>query len=145
MSDVNINNEAVNEKAELADYLHRHRHNCCQAVLCAFADEIGVDKEILFKACEGFGGGMATNQNTCGALSGAVMLAGLKCSDGLLEESGSKPQTYKIVREMNQRFVEKTGALLCKDLKGLETGVMLCSCPDCITAGVEVVQEVLGL
>ena len=35
--------------------------------------------------------------------------------------------------------------MLCKELKGVETGKVLRSCPGCIEDGVELVQEVLGL
>lgn len=132
-------------KAELADNMHRSKYNCAQAVVCAFSDEIGVDREILFRIAEGFGFGGGTSKGECGALAGAIMLAGLKNSDGNLEEPKTKGATYKIAKQMTALFEEKTGALLCKDLKGLETGEVICSCPDCIRAGVEVVQEILGL
>ena len=39
-------------KKELADYLHNSKYNCAQAVLLAFADEIGEDKEVLFRISE---------------------------------------------------------------------------------------------
>ena len=134
-----------NYKAELANSMHDRKYNCCQSVACAFADELGVDMQILFRAGEGFGLGCGNTQGICGAYAGAVLCAGFKNSDGNLENPGTKHATTKLSREMMERFKEKTGALLCKDLKGVETGVVLCSCPDCIKAGVEVVQEVLGL
>ena len=73
------------------------------------------------------------------------MLAGLKNSDGDLEAPGTKASTYKISRSMTASFKEKTGAIICKDLKGIETGKMLCSCPECINAGVEEALEGLEL
>lgn len=132
-------------KKELAIANHDKKYNCCQAVACAFADEVGADQETLFKAGEAFGLGMGGMEATCGALSGAVMLAGYKNSDGNLEDPATKADTYKLSREMVKRFQEKTGSTVCKELKGVETGKMLCSCPDCIRCGVEVVEEVLGL
>ena len=133
------------DKKEKAIELHDKKYNCCQAVACAFADEIGVDMETLFKAGEAFGLGMGGTEATCGALSGAVMLAGFKNSDGKLDDPGTKADTYKLSKEMVARFQEKTGSTVCKELKGIETGKVLCSCPDCIRCGVEVVEEVLGL
>ena len=123
----------------------RQKYNCAQAVLLAFADEIGEDKEVLFRISEGFGFGAGCGEGICGALSGAIMLAGLKNSDGNLEAPGTKASTYKIAKEMKEKFVTKTGGLICKDLKGLDGGKVLCSCPDCIGYAVEVVEEVLGL
>ena len=133
------------DKKELAIALHDKKFNCCQAVACAFAKEVGMDEATLFKVGEGFGLGMGCMEGTCGALSGAIMLAGLKNSDGNIEDPATKAATYKLSKELLQKFVEKTGSSVCKELKGVETGKVLCSCPDCIRIGVEVAQEVLGL
>lgn len=132
-------------KKELAIAKHDIKFNCAQAVACSFAKEVGVPEEILFKANEGFGLGMGGMEGICGALSGAVMLAGFKNSDGNLENPGTKVDTYKLSKEMVRSFEEKTGGTICKQLKGIETGQVLCSCPDCICKGIEVVEEVLGL
>lgn len=132
-------------KKEKAIELHDKKFNCCQAVACAFSKEIGIDEQTLFKAGEGFGLGMGCMGGTCGALSGAVIIAGFKNSDGNLDAPATKADTYKLSRELFNRFGQKTGSTVCKELKGIETGKMLCSCPDCICAAVETVEEVLGL
>ena len=67
-------------KTDKAAQNHQKGYNCAQAVACAFAEETGIPEEILFAACEGFGLGMGGMAATCGAVSGAVMLAGLKNS-----------------------------------------------------------------
>lgn len=131
-------------KKEAAIAYHDKNYNCCQAVVCAFAEETGIDQETLFKACEAFGLGMGGMDATCGALSGAVMLAGLKNSDGNLKNPSTKRDTYRLASEIVKRFKEKTGGTICRELKGVDTGKMLCSCPDCIRCGVETAEEVLG-
>ena len=131
-------------KKELANSLHDQKFNCAQSVACAFAEEVGVDKETLFRACEGFGLGMGGMDGTCGAISGAVMLAGFKNSDGQLDAPASKQSTYKLAKEIVDRFQEKNKATRCRDLKGVDTGNVLRSCPGCIEDAVEIVQEVLG-
>lgn len=132
-------------KKELANNLHDQKYNCAQAVACAFAEEIGVDKEVLFKACEGFGLGMGCMGGTCGAISGAVMLAGFKNSDGNIANPGTKASTYQLSKAILEKFEEKNKATRCRDLKGIDTGEILRSCPGCIEDAVEIVQEVLGL
>lgn len=132
-------------KKELAIALHDKKYNCCQAVACAFAKEVGVPMETLFKAGEGFGLGMGCMECTCGALSGAVMLAGFCHSDGNLDNPATKAETYQLSKKLVTKFIEKNGSMLCKELKGIETGKVLRSCPGCIEDGVELVQEVLGL
>ena len=133
------------DKKELAIAKHDMKFNCAQSVACAFAEEVGVDEKVIFTAMEGFGLGMGGAECTCGALSGAIVLAGFKNSDGNLTNPGTKAETYKLSKEMVTKFTEKCGSTVCKELKGIETGKVLCSCPDCICKGVEVVQEVLGL
>lgn len=130
---------------ERAASLHGNGYNCCQAVLLTFCDELGVDPVTAFKIGEGFGLGMGGMENTCGALSGAIMLAGLKNSDGDLDHPKTKAGTYRISRELTEAFKEKTGALVCRDLKGIDTGKVLCSCPKCIDSAVQIVEEILGL
>ena len=130
-------------KKELAISYHDKKYNCAQAVVCAFSEEINMDSKSLFKITEGFGLGMGGAKSTCGALTGAIILAGLKNSDGNLDSPRTKADTYRISKELQQKFEAKAGATLCKDLKGMESGVALRSCNDCIKDGVEVVQEVL--
>ena len=132
------------DRAEYANSLHDRKYNCCQSVILAFADDLGVDKQLLFKAAEGFGGGMGGKESVCGALSGAVMAAGLKNSDGNLEDPQSKASTKLLSKEMTEKFVERVGALLCKDIKLDEPEVPLCSCADCIRIAVGITEEVLG-
>ena len=130
-------------KKELAIAYHNQKYNCAQAVAMAFAEEAGIDKELLFKVCEGCGIGMGGMEGTCGAVTGAVILAGLKNSDGNFENPGTKAATYQLSREIVKQFREKNGTSICGELKGIETGKVLRSCPDCIMDAVEIVEDVL--
>ncbi|MCI7789798.1 MAG: C-GCAxxG-C-C family protein [Lachnospiraceae bacterium] len=130
-------------KKELAIANHDKGYNCCQAVACAFSKELNVPEDVLFKAGEGFGLGMGCTNGTCGAISGAVMAAGFVNSSGVITNPPTKASTYALSKEIHQKFLEKNGATLCKDLKGIETGKVLRSCPDCIMDAVELVEEVL--
>ena len=81
----------------------------------------------------------------CGALSGMAMIIGLSNSRGNTEEgSGSKGDTYKTLRTYIQKFKEKNGSCICRELKGVETGKVLCSCPQCITDAVALTEEYLA-
>lgn len=132
-------------KKELAIRLHDKKYNCAQAVACAFAEEVGIDMQTLFQACEGFGLGMGGMNGTCGAISGAVMLAGFKNNDGNIDNPTTKASTYQLSKEILDKFAEKNQSTRCRDLKGVDTGTVLRSCPGCIEDAVDIVQEVLGL
>ncbi len=131
----------MSDRVKLADELHRKGYSCSQAVAVACADLVDVPKETLFKATEGFGFGMGTMDGVCGALTGGLLIAGLKNSTGNLDNPKSKSSTMKISKAMMTGFREKSGAIICRELKGVDTGKMLCSCPDCIKHGVETVEE----
>lgn len=124
------------EKIELALEKHKNRHNCCQCSLAALADLSGMDGKDLYKLGAGFAGGMGDTYGVCGALVGAVMALG-----GATNGEGT---VYK-ARELSEKFREKCGAIICRDLKGIETGKMLCSCDDCIANAVEAYCEVTGI
>jgi len=134
----------MSDRIKMADELHRRGFSCAQAVAVSCADLVDVPEEILFKASEGFGAGMGTTDGVCGALTGALLVMGLKKSSGNLENPRSKSATMKVSKAMLTNFREKCGgAIICRELKGLDSGKMLCSCPDCIKHGVEVVEEQL--
>ena len=130
-------------KKELAISLHDKKYNCAQSVACAFADDLNIDPQMLFKMCEGFGLGMGCMNGTCGAISGAVALIGMKNSDGNLDAPSTKTSTYQLSKELLEKFNTKNGSTICRELKGIETGNILRSCPGCIEDAVELVEEIL--
>ena len=133
----------MESRKEKANALHDKGYNCAQAVACTFADKVDVDEEVLFRACEGLGLGMGCMQGTCGAISGACVLAGFVNSSANLDAPSSKQATYKLSRQIVEKFQARNQGTICKDLKGVETGKMLRACPDCIMDAVEFVEEVL--
>lgn len=130
-------------KKELANELHNQKYNCAQAVACAFADDFDADPQLVFKLCEGFGLGMGCMNGTCGAISGAIAILGLKNSDGNLSTPSTKLSTYQLSKEMHERFRTKNQGTICHDLKGIDTGKPLRSCAGCIEDAVEILEEIL--
>ena len=122
---------------ERMDYAARRKSemNCCQAVLVAFADRIGKDEAELLRLGSGFGAGMGTMEGTCGALVGAIM------ASSLLSPSG---EAMKNSRAIMPKFKELCGATICRDLKGIGTGKVLCSCEDCVRNAVRAAIETWG-
>lgn len=133
-------------KADEAIKRHDKGYNCSQAVACVFAEELGLDEALLFKLNEGFGAGMGSGRGVCGALSGAVMLAGLVNSDGSIDSAGStKGSTYKIAAAMQKEFVSRAERLICRDIKTGNDGKAFTSCADCIRIATEIAEETLKL
>ena len=131
-------------KTEKAEQNHQKGYNCAQAVACAFAEEMGIDESIIFKMMEGHGLGMGRMEGTCGAITGAVAVIGALKSCGDIEKPVSKAATYKLSGELVKRFQEKNQATKCKDLKVIETGKVLRSCPGCIEDATAILEEILA-
>ena len=131
-----MNEMTLNERMDYAAQ-RKKEMNCCQAVLVAFADKLGKSEDDLLRLGSGFGSGMATMEGTCGALVGAIMVSSLLSPDGEARNNS---------RAIMSRFKELCGgATICRDLKGIETGKMLCSCEDCVRNAVLSAGEALKI
>ena len=96
--------------------------NCSQAVFTAFATEMGIDEELALKLATEFGGGARCGQ-MCGAVSGALMVLGLKYGHCHSDNNEEKSRAYSLAVEFNKRFCEKNGSIVCKDLLGYDLSV----------------------
>ena len=126
-------------KLDLAMEYHAKGYNCAQAVAMPFCDEMGLDAAVVKKATEGFGAGMGGRTQTCGALTGAIFVAGMLNADA--ENPATKMDTYKVCGKMSADFVAHCGSGVCEVIKGLTGGEMLCSCNECIAYGVKLVEK----
>lgn len=127
----------INEKADMAAELKATgKCNCTQSVLKVFEDEIDVKPELLSNLSAGFAAGMGCMESTCGALIGAVMVAGVKT------EGKTTPRYSK---DIVAKFNDKCGATICKDLKGVGSGCVLCPCNECVRNAVLSLGEVLNI
>ena len=133
----------MESRIEKAIERHHMGYNCAQAVACTYCDLLGFDEETTFKMVEGFGFGMGTMNGTCGALSGAVAVLGMMNSKGL-GQYVSKKSGYAIGREIEEGFVAKNGATICRALKGVVTGKVLRSCDGCIEDACAEVEKMLA-
>ena len=105
----------MSEKSEKAKELFKSGHNCSQAVLGVFCEELGLDFETAMKIASSFGGGMGRMREVCGAVSGMFMAAGLAFSSGD-DSAVNKGKHYKRIQELAQRFKDKNGSIICREL-----------------------------
>lgn len=121
------------------------KFNCAQAVACALASEVGADPEACYRLSEGFGAGMGGHRETCGAVSGAVMVLGQLNSAGTEAPGTTKAATYKLADELVERFREKNGSTICAELKGIgcDHGPLR-SCPGCIEDAVKAAIDIIA-
>ena len=124
----------INECAEKAVY-YKQSCNCCQAVSAALAEMLDLNIDELMMLSSGFGAGMGNMEATCGALVGAVMIAGI---------AAQGRGTVRMSRQISEKFKAKCGSITCKELKGFPGGKVLCPCDECVKNAVLAFGEVIG-
>jgi C_GCAxxG_C_C family probable redox protein len=90
--------------------------NCAQAVLGAFSEETGLERVAALKIASGFGAGLARSQEVCGAVTGAVMVIGMRHGQERPEDKEAKEKAYALTRELLARFRAEFGSCLCREL-----------------------------
>ena len=143
-----------NMHAEKAVDYYSRNFNCTQGVFTTYATEHGIDEKFALKLATNFGGG-ARKGEMCGAVSGALMVLGLLYGHSESDDLDTKARAYAIAEEYMNRFIEKNGSVVCRELLGydlskpdekaviLEKNLFRTVCPDLIRSAVEILDEIL--
>ena len=92
--------------------------NCAQTVFSLYANSVGLKEEMALRIASGFGGGMACAE-TCGAVTGAYMVIGMKHGH-TTSDPEAKANTKDKIKEFNNKFNKVHGSLICKKLIGYD-------------------------
>ncbi|MCQ2184705.1 MAG: C-GCAxxG-C-C family protein [Bacteroidales bacterium] len=104
------------ERVRTARSLFKQGYNCCQAVVLAYSDLAGCDKELLAGLASGFGGGMGRMRQVCGCVSGMTLLCGMMspaCDPGKMDE---RRKNYALVQKLAGAFRNEAGSIICSEL-----------------------------
>lgn len=104
------------KKSKIASKLFESQFNCSQALLGAFGVDLGMDRDLCLKISTIFGAGITRRQHVCGAVSGALMVLGLKFGQGQEDDYAVKQRAYEIGERFLKEFEERHGSILCRDL-----------------------------
>jgi C_GCAxxG_C_C family probable redox protein len=130
---------------------------CAQAVLSTYAEQLGLEKALALKIACGFGAGIGRMGKTCGAVTGAVMVIGLRHGQVNLADAESREDTYRSVKEFIDRFTVLHGSVECKELIGYdlsnsrglklarESGVFQSKCSGFVCDATRILEDVLHL
>ncbi|MGN0537458.1 MAG: C-GCAxxG-C-C family (seleno)protein [Acutalibacteraceae bacterium] len=144
----------LESKVEKSANYFKNGFNCSQAVFATFAGDFGLSEEMALKVATQFGGG-ARKGEMCGAVSGALMVLGLKFGHYNYNAPEEKRNAYKIAEEFMNRFIEKNGTVVCRELLGYdvskqedmlkikELGLFKSICPKMIQCATEIVEQML--
>lgn len=107
-------------RREIGEGYFKQGYNCAQAVTLTFGDVIKIDSELALKLVSGFGGGFGRKREVCGAVSGMVFVLSSVLGYSDISSNDSKMELYKNVQLLMDKFKEKNGSYVCRELIGVE-------------------------
>jgi C_GCAxxG_C_C family probable redox protein len=131
------------------------RFTCSSAVFSAFSHELGLNPDTAKKIACGFGAGISRTGNICGAVSGALMVIGLKYGKTQADDETATEKTRDLVRRFIQEFTEKNGSVNCTKLLGYDlsdpevfsaardSGLFRTKCPGYVRDSADILERIL--
>jgi C_GCAxxG_C_C family probable redox protein len=131
--------------------------NCSPVTLSTYGPRYGLDEKTALRIALGFGAGMGRLGATCGAVTGAFMVLGLKHASENDSDNERKEKTYAAVREFAKRFEARNGSIICKELLGCDLGthegmkqvkekdLVNTACPKYVKDSAEILEEMLSV
>ena len=103
----------MNDPVQTATDRFKQGYSCSQSIFSAFAQQFGLSDELASTIASPFGGGIAHQGETCGAVTGALMALSLKFGPKMNEDQDG---IYLVSQEFIRRFKEQHTFLKCKQL-----------------------------
>jgi C_GCAxxG_C_C family probable redox protein len=129
---------------------------CSQAIFTEYCGLFSFDEEIALKLSAGFAAGMR-NGKTCGAVTGAYMVLGLKFGDQNCVTADGRKKVYDAVVEFTKSFEQRHGSTDCKELLGCNVGtadgikkakeenLFYAICPKYLKSAAEILEVMLNI
>ena len=125
-------------------------------MLSVYGARFGLDRETALRVAGAFGGGMGRMGETCGAVTGAFMVIGLKHGKTKADDDEAREKTYELVNAFVRLFRERNRTILCRDLLGhdlsteegreavAEQNLILTRCTALVRDAGEILEAILG-
>jgi C_GCAxxG_C_C family probable redox protein len=108
------------DNGELAVSCFDKGFNCSQSIVGTYGPGLGLDRETALRLAAAFGAGVGRTGDMCGAVSGSLMVIGLKFGTVDTKDNAAKEKTYKLAQEFMSKFKDQNGSLVCKNLLGCD-------------------------
>jgi len=89
-------------------------------MLLAVGKALGLECDCIPHIATGLGGGIGRQGEVCGALNSGVLLVGLTHEQRRTGDKETKNLIYAKTEEFVRHFAEANGAILCRELTGLD-------------------------
>ena len=128
-------------RKEKAIELHKNRYTCSQAVACAFCDLVDIDETTMKEVVKRYSAGA---YKVCGAVMGAYVIANfIKDNRNMEDPAEWNEDDIELLQEIERRFKEKNSTVMCRELKGIGTGIVLRPCRGCVEDAAEILEELV--
>jgi len=147
----------MSKKSIQAAETFQNGFNCSQAVLSVFAEDFELTKDSCLRLASPFGSGIARMQETCGAVTGALMAIGLKYGKGERGTEEDKAHTYKLSQQFIAAFKEQHQTICCLQLLDRlninhpeemaeikKRNLFQCNCSKYVQSAVEITESILS-
>ena len=137
-----------------AKELYEQGFYCSQAVLAAFADELGLTEKQALQVGSCFGGGMCKGE-VCGACTGALMILGMKYGRYISDDWDRQTKANDIAVKFLELFSKENSSYICNELLGCdiatsegkayarEHNLFAEFCPKMVASAVEIVEQLI--
>jgi C_GCAxxG_C_C family probable redox protein len=97
------------------------RFNCAQSVFAACGPSDDLSEQMCLILAGPFGGGMGRMGETCGALTGALLVLGVRHGREMATNPAqARGPLYERVAALTRAFRERNGGLACRELTGCD-------------------------
>lgn len=143
------------KKSDAAVVSFQSGFTCSSAVFSTFSKELGLDGETSKKIACGFGAGISKTGNICGAVSGAILVIGLKYGKSEAGDDKATEKTRALVREFIREFTARNGSVNCTELLGYNLnipeeyrkagneGLFTTRCPEYVRDAADILDQIL--
>lgn len=128
---------------------------CSQAIAAIYGPDLGLPREQAMKLASGFAGGMRLGE-TCGAVTGAFMVLGLRFAGPHCDQRDGRGDVYAALGQFVAKFQQRNRSVVCKQLLGCDIstpegaqkatreGLFRTICPDLVKDAAEILEEMLS-
>ena len=115
-----------------------------------------MSEETALKIACGLGAGMGRKEEICGAVTGGILVLGLRHGRGSKDDRSAMELTYVKTRELMDQFSGRHGTVVCRSLLNgcelmteegqryfKENELLIKTCTPCVESVVEILESIL--
>lgn len=143
------------ERVERAVSRFKKGFSCSQALVSAYGPDFGLEDEYALRISSPFAGGIGNMGETCGAVTGALMVLGLLTGKAGVEDEKTIEEIQRTVKRFIEEFKARNGSVTCRELLGCDIstgrgmteaqlkGLFHRRCPMFVRDAAEIIEKLL--